>query len=77
MEMPGPAWLAHLDPAEFHPHHGPYVIEQILSHDADLGQLVAASSAEDIEESSITQITSRPSPPANTERSSPPPVVAR
>jgi hypothetical protein len=58
LEMLGPACLAYLDPAEFHPHHGLIAVEQLLPHDEDLRQLVAASSAGDVEESGITRITS-------------------
>jgi hypothetical protein len=31
VEMLGPAWLANLDPAEIHPHHGLFAVEQLLS----------------------------------------------
>jgi hypothetical protein len=58
LEMLGPASLAYLDPAEFHSHHGPIAAEQLLPYDGDLRQLIAASSAEDVDESGITQITS-------------------
>jgi GNAT acetyltransferase len=58
MDMLGPASLAYLDPAEFLPHHWLSAVEQLLPHDDDLGQLVAASSAEDVAESGITEITS-------------------
>ena len=72
VDMLGPACLAYLDPAEFRPHHGTLAVEQLLPHDGDLRQLVAVSSAEDVAESGIAEIMSRPSPPASTERSSPP-----
>jgi hypothetical protein len=58
VDMLGPACLAYLDPAEFRPHHGTVTVEQLLPHDDDLRQLVAVSSAEDVAESGITEITS-------------------
>jgi GNAT superfamily N-acetyltransferase len=58
LDMLGPACLAYLDPAEFHQHHDPIAIEQLLPGDEDLRQLIAASSAEDVEESGIKEITS-------------------
>jgi RimJ/RimL family protein N-acetyltransferase len=58
LDMRGPASLAYLDPAEFRPYHLPSDVEQLLPHDHDLGQLVAASSTEDVAESGITEITS-------------------
>ena len=58
LEKLGPACLAYLDPAEFHPHHGPIAVEQLLPCDEDLRQLVTASSDQDVEESGITEITS-------------------
>jgi GNAT acetyltransferase len=58
LEVRGPACLAYLDPVEFQPHHGPVAAEQLLPHDDGLRQLAAASSAEDVEESGITEITS-------------------
>src|SRR5215469_5031072 len=58
VQLLGPACLAYLDPAEFRPHHGPVAVEQVLPHDQDLRQLVAASDAEDVKESGIEEITS-------------------
>ena len=58
LEMIGPACLAYLDPAEFRPCHGAIAVEQLLPHDGGLRQFVAASSAEDVEESGIRRITS-------------------
>jgi RimJ/RimL family protein N-acetyltransferase len=58
VDMLGPACLAYLDPAEFRPHHGTVAVEQLLPRDDDLRQLVAVSSAEDVAESGITEITS-------------------
>src|SRR5215469_6478611 len=40
LEMLGPASLAYLDPAEFHPNHGSIAAEQLLPHDDDLRQLI-------------------------------------
>jgi RimJ/RimL family protein N-acetyltransferase len=58
LEMLGPAHLAYLDPAEFHPDHGPIAVEQLLPHDHDLRRFIATSTAEDVGESGMTQITS-------------------
>ena len=58
VEVLGPAGLAYLDPGEFHPHQGPVAVEQLSPHDEDLGPVITASSAEDVEESDITKITS-------------------
>ena len=58
LDMLGPACLAYLDPAEFCPYHGPIAVEQLLPQYEDLCQLVAASSAEDVDESGITEVTS-------------------
>lgn len=58
LDIRGPASLAYLDPAEFRPCRWPSAVEQLLPHDDDLGQLIAASSAEDVAESGITEITS-------------------
>jgi hypothetical protein len=58
LEVLGPACLAYLDPAEFHPDHGPITVEQLPPHHEDLGSLITASSAEDVNESGITKITS-------------------
>jgi GNAT acetyltransferase len=58
LEVRGPACLAYLDPAEFQPYQGAAAVEQLLPHDEDLRQLAAASGAEDVEESGITEITS-------------------
>jgi hypothetical protein len=58
LEVLGPACLAYLDPAEFHPDHGSIAIEQFPPHHEDLGSLITVSSAEDVNESDITKITS-------------------
>lgn len=58
VDVLGPACLAYLDPAEFRPHHGTVAVERLLPRDDDLRQLVAVSSAEDVAESGITEITS-------------------
>jgi GNAT acetyltransferase-like protein len=58
VEVLGPASLAYLNPAEFQPYHGPVAVGQLPPHDEDLGHLITASSAEDVEESDITKITS-------------------
>ena len=59
LEVLGPACLAYLDPAEFRPDHGPIAVEQVPPpHHEDLGSLITASSAEDVNESAITNITS-------------------
>lgn len=58
VEVLGPACLAYLDPAKFRPHHGPIAVEQLSPHDGDLSSVISASSAEDVEESDISKITS-------------------
>src|ERR1700743_2741197 len=58
LEVLGPACLAYLDPAEFRPDPGPIASGQAPPHHEDLGSLITASSAEDVNESAITKITS-------------------
>ncbi len=58
LDVLGPAGLAYLDPAEFRPRHAAAAVEQFPPHDDELRQLVAASSAQDVQESGINQITS-------------------
>jgi hypothetical protein len=54
----GPARLAYLDPGEFRSHQGAIAVEQLPPHDPDLGHLISAASAEDVEESDIRRVTS-------------------
>ncbi len=55
IEVLGPAALAYLDPAEFHPLHSSAVIHP---QDEEMRQYLAAAVAEDVAESGLTEITS-------------------
>lgn len=53
----GPASLAYLDPAEFHPRHGDAVITPLRLDDPDFRRFVLATDPGEVEESGIEELT--------------------
>jgi len=57
VDVLGPAWLAHAEPARFVPVRGDRPVERLAPDDAGLAALVAAVSEEDAGESAVDELT--------------------